>query len=189
VCEVLAGANPLKFTKQMRELGFTQPLVGGATVADDTIVGAFGDEADGLLNTNPYSLDQDTEANHRFIAAIRSVSGNDARIGHYAACFYVDGMVIEAALQLTGGKSDDRDGFAKAVRTVTLAETPRGPISFDDHGNAVIDVFLRRVEKQNGKMANKTLKTFQKVSQFGPSDPKWFLQQPVFNRDYPPTKS
>jgi branched-chain amino acid transport system substrate-binding protein len=189
VCEVLAGANPLKFTKQMRAGGVAQPLVGGATVADDTIVGVFGDEADGLINTNPYSLDQDTEANRRFIAAMRKNSGADVRIGHYAACFYVDGQVIEAALAKTGGKSDDPAQFSKAIRSVSLADTPRGPISFDDHGNAVIDVFLRRVEKQDGKMVNRTLKTFHKVSQFGPSDPSWFLQQPVFSRNYPPLKS
>ena len=189
VCEVLAGSNPIKFTKQARSLGLAQPLVGGSTVADDTIVGALGDEGEGLINTNPYSLDQDTDANHRFIAAMKKADGDDVHIGHYAACFYVDGMVIEAALGKTGGKSDDPEQFSKAVRAVTLTETPRGPLSFDDHGNAVIDVFLRRVEKQNGKMVNKTLKIYPRVSQFGPSDPKWFLQQPVFSRDYPPLKS
>jgi branched-chain amino acid transport system substrate-binding protein len=189
VCEVLAGSNPLKFTKEARTLGLTQPLVGGSTVADDTIVGAFGDEANGLINTNPYSLDQNTDANQRFIASMRKSFGADVHIGHYAACFYVDGLVIEAALAATGGKADDREKFSKAVRAVSLADTPRGPMSFDDHGNAVIDVFLRRVEKQNGKMVNRTLKTYHKVSQFGPSDPKWFLQQPVFSRDYPPMKS
>jgi branched-chain amino acid transport system substrate-binding protein len=189
VCEVLAGSNPIKFTKQARSLGLTQPLVGGSTVADDTIVGVLGDEGAGLINTNPYSFDQDTEANHRFIAAMRKNAGDDVRIGHYAACFYVDGLVIEAALAATGGQSDNPEQFVKAVRSVSLTDTPRGPISFDDHGNAVIDVFLRRVEKQDGKMVNKTIKTYHKVSQFGSSDPKWFLQQPVFSRDYPPMKS
>ena len=74
------------------------------------------------------------------------------------------------------------------MRAVSLADTPRGPISFDDHGNAVIDVYLRRVEKQDGKMVNRTIKTYHKVTQFGPTDPKWFLEQPVFSRDYPPLK-
>jgi branched-chain amino acid transport system substrate-binding protein len=188
VCEVLAGSNPLKFTKQARSLGLAQPLVGGSTVADDTIVGAFGDEAAGLINTNPYSLDQDTDANRRFLAAMRKNFGADVRIGHYAACFYTDGQVIEAALAATGGKSDDPEKFSKAMRAVSLTDTPRGPISFDDHGNSVIDVFLRRVEKQNGKMVNRTLKTYHKVTQFGPTDPKKFLEQPVFSRDYPPLK-
>jgi hypothetical protein len=33
------------------------------------------------------------------------------------------------------------------------------------------------------------LKIYPKVSQFEPSDPKWFLQQPAFSRDYPPLES
>ncbi len=188
VCEVFAGSNPLKFTKQARGLGMKQPLVGGSTVADDTIIGAHDESAAGLINTNPYSLDVDSDANKRFIAAMRKYNGDDVKLGHYAACFYLDGQVIEAALAKTGGKSDDPDAFVKAIRSVTLAETPRGPVSFDDHGNVICDVFVRRSEKQGGKMVNKTIKTYHKVSQFWTMDPKKFLQNPVYTRDYPPMK-
>jgi branched-chain amino acid transport system substrate-binding protein len=188
VCEVLAGSNPLKFTSQAKGLGIKQPLVGGATVADDTIIGAHGDEAAGLINTNPYTLDLNTDANQRFIAAMKKNYGADVRIGHYAACFYTNGMIIEAALAKTGGKADDPDAFTKAVRSISLAETPRGSISFDAYGNAVVDVYVRRAEKQGGKMANKTIKTYRKVSQFWTMDPKTFLEQPVFSRDFPPMK-
>ena len=188
VCELLAGSNPLKFTKQARGLGMKQPLVGGATVADDTIIGAHDESAEGLINTNPYSLDRLTEANQRFIAAMKKNYGDDVRIGHYAACFYANGQVIEAALAKTGGKSDDADSLVKAIRAITLADTPRGPLSFDTYGNAVIDVYVRRAEKQGGKMVNKTIKTYNKISQFWTMDPKAFLAQPVFSRDYPPMK-
>ena len=189
MCVGLAGANPIKFIKQAKGLGIRQQLVGGSTTADDTIIGAYGEEVEGLINTNPYSLDIDSDANKRFIAAMRKNYGNDVRIGHYAACFYIDGMVIEAALAKTGGKTDNPEQFVKAIRSVTLAETPRGPISFDDHGNVVIDIYVRRAEKQGGKMVNKTIKTYHKVSQFWTMDPKAFLKQPVFSRDYPPLKS
>jgi branched-chain amino acid transport system substrate-binding protein len=46
-----------------------------------------------------------------------------------------------------------------------------------------------RAEKQGGKMVNKTIKTYQKVSQFRTMGPKKFLEQPVLSRDYPPMKS
>jgi len=184
----LAGSNPIKFIKQAKAMGIKQQLIGGSTTADDTIIAAYGDEAKGLINTNPYSLDIATDSNKRFIAGMRKNYGNDVRIGHYAACFYIDGMVIEAALAKTGGKSDDPDAFVKAIRSVTLAETPRGPISFDDHGNVVIDVYVRRVDKDGGKMVNKTVKTYRKVSQFWTMDAKTFLKEPVFSRDYPPMK-
>ncbi|HEY7998720.1 MAG TPA: ABC transporter substrate-binding protein [Pseudolabrys sp.] len=189
VCVGLAGSNPIKFIKQAKGLGIKQQLVGGSTTADDTIIGAYGDEAQGLINTNPYSLDIKSDANHRFIAAMQKNYGADVKIGHYAACFYIDGQVIEAALAKTGGNSENPDAFVKAIRSVTLAETPRGPVSFDDHGNVVIDIYVRRVEKQAGKMVNKTIKTYHKVSQFWTMDPKAFLQEPVFSRNYPPMKS
>ena len=189
ICVGLAGSNPIKFIKQAKGLGIKQQLVGGSTTADDTIIGAYGDEAQGLINTNPYSLDIKSDANHRFIAAMQKNYGADVKIGHYAACFYIDGQVIEAALAKTGGKSEDPDAFVKAIRSVTLAETPRGPISFDDHGNVVIDIYVRRVEKQGDKMVNKTIKTYHKVSQFWTMDPKAFLQEPVFSRNYPPMKT
>ena len=43
-CVGLAGSNPIKFVKQAKGLGIKQQLVGGSTTADDTIIGAFGDE-------------------------------------------------------------------------------------------------------------------------------------------------
>jgi branched-chain amino acid transport system substrate-binding protein len=189
VCEVLAGSNPLKFTKQARASGIKLPFVGGSTVADDTIVGEYGPEAVGLVNTNPYALDRQSEANKRFISSMQKYLGSNVRIGHYAAVFYANGQIIEAALIKTGGKVDNPDQFVKAVRSVVLEDTPRGPLRFDDYGNVIIDVYLRRIEKGSSKVFNKTLKTYHNVSQFWTADPKWFLQQPVFSRDYPPLKS
>jgi branched-chain amino acid transport system substrate-binding protein len=189
VCVGLAGSNPLKFVNSARGLGLKQQFVGGSTTADDTIVGAFNDSAIGLVNANPYSFDTDTPANHKFIESMRSVSGPNVGIGHYACCIYVSGMVIEAALQKTGGKSDDPAAFVKAIRAVSLKETPRGAVSFDDHGNVICDMFVRKIEKKDGKLVNKTIKVYPHVSQFWTYDPKWFLAQPVYSRDYPPMKS
>ena len=173
VCVGLAGSNPIKFVKQAKGLGIKQQLVGGSTVADDTIIGAYGDEADGLHQHEPLFAGYRQRRQQAFYRrASASTTAPTSRIGHYAACFYIDGQVIEAALAKTGGKSDNPDEFVKAIRSVSLAETPRGPISFDDHGNVVIDVYVRRVEKQGGKMVNKTIKTYHKVSQFWTMDPR-----------------
>jgi branched-chain amino acid transport system substrate-binding protein len=189
VCQGLTGSNPLKFTKAYHELGLKPQLLGGTTAADDTIMGGFGDEAAGLINSCPYTLDLDTEANHRFLADMHKHIGPNVAIGTYAATFYLNGQVIEAALAKTNGKSDDPTALIGAMRSVKLADTPRGPISFDDHNNVVCPIYIRRVEKQGGKMVNKTIKTYPAVSQFWTYDPKWFLAQPVYSRDYPPMKS
>ena len=41
----------------------------------------------------------------------------------------------------------------------------------------------------DGKLVNKTVKTYTNVSQFWTYDEKKFLEQPVYSRDFPPLKS
>src|SRR5487761_494044 len=189
VVQVYAGANPIKFTRQYRDQGFKLPLLGGSTVADDSIMRNFGDEAIGLINSIPYTLDLETDANRRFIGAMKKYYGADIPIGFYAAALYVNGQILEAALKTTGGKVDNRDALIRAVRAVSLTDTPRGPVKFDEYGNLVFTVYIRRVEKRDGKLVNVTIKSYPNVSQFWHYDPKKFLAEPVFSRDYPPLKS
>ena len=77
----------------------------------------------------------------------------------------------------------------KALRSVELKDTPRGNIKYDHLGNVIGDFFIRRVEKANGKYFNKTVKTYNNVSQFWTYDEKKFLEAPVYSRNYPPLKS
>jgi branched-chain amino acid transport system substrate-binding protein len=189
VANGLTGANPLRFMKQYRDLGLKQVVLGGSTFADDTIMGRFGDEAIGMYSSIPYSLDIPTDDNKRFLASIRKHYGADVGIGLYNAAFYVNGMVLEEALKKTDGKLDDPDAFIKAVKSVKIENSPRGPVEFDEYGNMTFSCYIRRAEKEGGKIVNKIVKTYPKVSQFWTYDPKWFLQQPVYSRDYPPMKT
>jgi hypothetical protein len=52
-------------------------------VADDSITRDFGDKAIGLINSIPYSLDLNTDANHRFIASMQGKFGADIPIGQW----------------------------------------------------------------------------------------------------------
>ena len=187
VCQGFAGSNPLRFMKQYAAAGLKFPVVTGETGGDDALLRSFGDEAIGLVSCCLYTLDLNTESNKRFIAAMVKDFGVEP--GQYAAGLYVNGMVVEAALQKTGGKSEDKDEFMKALRSVSLTDTPRGPIKFDHFGNVIGDFFIRRLEKAGSRYINKTIKTYNNVSQFWTYDEKTFLSQPVYSRDYPPLKS
>src|SRR6185312_14695235 len=134
-----------------------------------------------------YTADLDNEANKHFLAAMQKEYNTIA--GQYAALLWLNVQIIEAALKATGGKSDDKDAFIKALRSVSLADTLRGPVKFDHFGNVIGDIFIRRMEKKNGKLVNTTIKTYRDVSQFWTYDEKTFLSQPVYSRDYPPIKS
>jgi len=187
VCQGFAGSNPLRFMKQYADFGLKLPVVGGSTAGDDALLRSFGDEAIGLYSCCPYTLDLATDSNKRFIAAMQKEYGVDP--GFYAAGLYVNCAVVEAGLQKTGGKSDDKDAMMAALKSVSLTETPRGPIKFDHFGNVIGDFYVRRCERAGGKLINKTVKTYKDVSQFWTYDEKKFLSQPVYSRDFPPLKS
>src|SRR6478609_9220492 len=187
VCQGFAGSNPLRFMKQYAAAGLKFPVVTGETGGDDALLRSFGDEAIGLYSACPYTLDLNTESNKRFVAAMNKDYSVDP--GFYCAGLYVNGMVVEAGLQKTGGKSDDKAALMAAMKSVALTDTPRGPIKFDHLGNVIGEIFIRRVEKAGNKYINKTLKTYHNVSQFWTYDEKKFLQQPVYSRDFPPVKS
>src|SRR5690348_16869441 len=187
VCQGFAGSNPLRFMKQYKAAGLKYPVVTGETGGDDALLRSIGDEAIGMYSCCPYTLDLATDSNKRFVAAMNKDYGVDP--GFYCAGLYVNGMVVEAGLQKTGGKSDDKTALMAAMKSVSLTDTPRGPIKFDRFGNVVGDFYIRHLEKANGKLINKTVKTYNNVSQFWTYDEKKFLEQPVYSRDFPPAKS
>ena len=187
VCQGFAGSNPLRFLKTYAAAGLKFPVVTGETGGDDALMRSFGDEAIGMYSCCPYTLDLDTDGNKRFVAAMQKDYGIDP--GFYAAGLYVAAAVVDAGLQKNNGKSDDKEAFVKALRAVDLKDTPRGQIKFDHFGNVIGDFFIRRVDKVNGKLVNKTLKTYNNVSQFWTYDEKKFLEAPVYSRNYPPLKS
>jgi branched-chain amino acid transport system substrate-binding protein len=187
VVQGFAGSNPLKFMKQYKDAGLTLPVVGGGTAGDDALLKSFGDEAIGLISASVFTSDLDSPINKQFIAGM--VRDTGAVPGLYAAGLYINGMVAEAALNATGGNTDDKATFMKALRAVSLADSPRGPFHFDRFGNVVGNVYIRRLERKDGKLVQTTIKTYPNVGQFWTFDEKWFLEQPVYSRDYPPLKS
>ena len=187
VCQGFAGSNPLRFLKTYAAAGLKYPVVTGETGGDDALLRSFGDEALGLYSCCPYTLDLATDGNKRFIAAMQKDYGLDP--GFYAAGLYVAAQTVAAGLEKTNGKSDDKEAFIKALRSVDLKDTPRGPIKYDHFGNVIGDFFIRHLEKANGKYVNKTVKTYHNVSQFWTYDEKKFLSTPVYSRNYPPLKT
>jgi len=187
IVQGFAGSNPVKFMKQYRDQGLHLPVVAGSPAGDDALLKSFGDEAIGMISSNFYSNDVDTPSNKKLIDRMVREYGNIP--GTYSAGLYINGMVAEAALEKTGGKTDNREEFIKALRSVSLTDTPRGPFSFDHFGNVVGNFYIRRCERKGDRLVNTTIKTYPKVSQFWTYDEKWFLSQPVYSRDYPPLKS
>jgi len=188
VCEGFAGSNPLRFMKQYHNMGLTYPVVTGETGGDDALLKSFGEEAVGLISASPYTLDLDTEPNNRFVNEM--LQNYNVVPGFYAAGLYVNCQVADAGLQAVHGDASDRMKFMAALKAVSLTDTPRGPIKFDHLNNVIGNIYIRRLGKDGAKYGlklwNKTIKTYENVSQFWNWPEQEYLGHPVYSRDYPP---
>ena len=184
----LAGSNPVKFLRQYADVGLKgkYPVLGGWTALDDALLKSLGDEAVGAVSAAFYSSALDTPSNKHFVEIMQRDTGNLP--GGYAAGCYINGMCIEAALQKTGGATNDKQKLIDALRAVSLDDTPRGPFGFDHLGNVVGNVFIRKIERKDGKLVNTIIKTYPKVGQFWTYDERKYLAAPVYSRDAAPTK-
>lgn len=184
-----AGSNGLRFFRQWVEYGMNQrlPLIGGMTAVDEANLQQMGDQAIGLISSCWYAATLDNPANVKFRAEMQKQYHVDP--GFYAAGPAVAGAVLEAALKTVGGKIEDKQALMHALRTNVVQDTVRGPVRFDEYGNVIGNVYIRKVAKQNGRLVNQVIKTYPDVSQFWTYKPEEFLKQPVYARDWPPAKN
>ena len=70
-----------------------------------------------------------------------------------------------------------------------MPATLSGPLAFDELGNVISNIYIRKVEKKGGKYVNTVVKTYPNVSQFWTYNKDEFLKNPVYSRDYPPAKN
>jgi branched-chain amino acid transport system substrate-binding protein len=186
VYAVFSGADALRFAKQLQESGLREriPLIGGGTFTDEHVLRSMGDEVLGVVTALHYSAALANASNQRFVKAY------EARYktvpSYYSEGPYVSGVMLKAALEATGGDVENAEKFIAALRRVDLSESPRGPVRFDDYGNPVENIYVRKVERKEGRLQNTVIHTFPAVSQFWTYRPDEFLKSPAYSRDHPP---
>jgi branched-chain amino acid transport system substrate-binding protein len=184
-----AGGNGIKFLKQYNEYGLKSkiPVLAAMTTVDEGILKSMGDEAVGVISNGWYTATIDNPNNKRFVQAMNRETKDDP--GYYSIGAYAAGLMMEQALKAIGGKVEDKSAFMAALRNVEVPNDPRGPIKLDALGNPVMDAYIRKVERKNGKLVNSIIKTYPGVTQFWTYEKKDFLSNPVYSRDYPVAKN
>src|SRR3989475_3690812 len=183
-----AGSNGFRYFRQFNEYGLKGKVnvVGGMTAFDEAVLRNMGDEALGIITTCWYSAEIENAINKKFAANFRVDWNYDP--GFYAAATYVEAAVLEATLNAIKGNIEDKQAFMKAVRGIKV-DTARGPVSFDRYGNVVGNIYIRKVERKEGRLVNSVIRTYPNVSQFWIYKPEEFLKNPVYSRDWPPAKN
>jgi branched-chain amino acid transport system substrate-binding protein len=183
-----AGSNPLRFLKAFASFGLQgkMAVLGNTTMTDEGILKVMGDEAVGVYTGGWYAAGLNTPDNKKFVAGINAEYKHEP--GYYTAGPYTALLIIEEALKTTKGKTDDAAAFLKAMRDVRLTRGPIGPVKLDKYGTPILDIHIRKVARVNGKLTNTIIKTYPQVSQFWTTDPAKAVEQPIFSRDFPPSK-
>ena len=183
-----AGSNGFRYLRQFNEYGLRGKItpVGGMTALDEGVLRNMGDEALGIVTSCWYSAEIENAINKKFAASFRVDWKYDP--GFYAAATYVEAAVLEATLDAIKGNIEDKQAFMKAVRGIKV-DTARGPVSFDRYGNVVGNIYIRKVERKEGRLVNSVIRTYPNVSQFWTYKPEEFLKNPVYSRDWPPAKN
>jgi branched-chain amino acid transport system substrate-binding protein len=186
VYAVFSGADALRFAKQFNDAGLKArlPLIGGGTFTDEHVLRTMGDEALGIVTALHYSAALQTPANQKFVKAYEAKYQQVP--SYYSEGPYVAGIALKTALESIGGDIENVDRFLGALRKVDLSDAPRGPIRFDEYGNPIQNIYVRRVERVGGRLQNTVIHTFPAVSQFWNYKPEDYLKNPVYSRDYPP---
>ena len=140
-------------------------LIGTGDVTDDDILVGMGDSTLGMVTSHHYSAAHKSAVNQKFVAAFEKANGglrpNFMAVGGY------DGMrVIVEALKATKGKGTGDDLLA--AMKGQIFESPRGPMFIDAQTRDVVhNIYIRRVEKQNGQLYNVEFETIKDVKDPG----------------------
>jgi len=188
VYAVFSGADALRYAKQYEEAGLKArlPLIGGGTFTDEHVLRTMADEVLGVITALHYSAALNNPVNRKFVQAYEAKLKQVP--SYYSEGTYVAGLQLKRALESIGGDAENTERLVGALRKVELTDTPRGPIRFDEYGNPIQNIYVRKVERVGGKLQNTVIYTFQNVSQFWTYKPDEYLKNPVYSRDYPPCK-
>src|SRR5947208_14671179 len=151
------------FVRQFTERGLDKAgikLIGPGDVTDDDLLPNMGDAVIGAVTAHMYSASHPSKMNKDYVTAFEKAYNfrpNFMSVGGY------DGMhLIYEALKKTNGDTDG-DKLMAAIKGMKW-ESPRGPISIDpDTRDIVQNIYIRKVEKVDGKLYNQEFATFEAV--------------------------
>jgi len=151
-----AGEQGIAFVKGFNERGLAKEgikLIATGDITDDHVLDAMGDPTLGLITAFHYSAAHDSPENAAFLK--NYAAANDAKVGRpnfMAAAGYDTMAAIYEAVRKGGDVDADKAMAAlKGYKWVS----PRGPVMIDaDTRDIVQTVYIRKVEKKDGKLAN-----------------------------------
>ena len=163
---VPAGTQATAMIKAMQDLGLREAginVVAPQDLLPDEELPRMGDTPLGLITSGTYSADAKRPANEAFLAAWKREYG-DKSIPDFFSVDAWDGMAaIYGLVKETKGNftADQAIAFLSHWKD---PNSPRGPIMIDPETRDIVqNVYIRRVEKQGGRLVNIEIATIPMV--------------------------
>jgi len=165
---VPSNDQPAQIMKTFAERGLTTStikILATGDVTEDAALQQEGDAALGIITSHHYSYAHNSALNKKFVAAFEK-EYPDLRPDFLAVGGY-DGMALiyDVVQKLNGVIDGDK---AMAVIKGWKHDSPRGPIMIDPETRDVVqNIYVRKVEKKDGKLLNVEFETIKDVKDPG----------------------
>jgi branched-chain amino acid transport system substrate-binding protein len=167
-----SGPPTLGFVKAYIDNGLKAggvKLMSTGDVVTEPDLPTIGDAGIGILSTYHYSVSHDSPENKAFLASIQKGGGKLDDVTMTSVAAYDGARLIYKMIEATDGKRDPDKALA-AVKGMKWV-SPRGPVSIDPATRHIRqNVYLRSVEKVDGRLINKESQTFD-------AQPDWALSK------------
>jgi branched-chain amino acid transport system substrate-binding protein len=163
-----AQDHPTAFLKAYKDSGMKDAgvkVLATGDLSDENQFDALGDPALGMITTYHYSESHDSPINKEFVKAFYKVARPGERPNFVAAVTYDVFNAIYKIVEQQNGKIDPDKTIALLKQY--KAEGPRGPIAIDENRDIVQNIYIRRVEKVDGKLQNVEIDTIPMVNDRG----------------------
>ncbi|SMP72841.1 branched-chain amino acid transport system substrate-binding protein [Noviherbaspirillum suwonense] len=153
---VPSGEHSVSFMKNYSERGLAATgirIIGTGDLTDEAMLPALGDATLGAITAFHYSAAHDTPENKAFVKLFQEVNPKVGQPNFMGVAGY-DGMAAMAEVTKKLNGVIDGDKAMAVFRGMKLA-SPRGPLAIDLETRDVTQtVYIRKVEKVNGTLAN-----------------------------------
>jgi len=164
------GEHTIGFSKQFRERGLAEAgikFLATGDLTDEHVLDAMGDSTIGMITSFHYASSHDSPENAAFLKAYAAANDpkiskpNFMTVGGYDAM----GAIFEVVKKLNGDIDGDK---AMEVLKHMKWTSPRGPVAMDPETRDIVQtVYIRRVEKKDGKLVNVEFEKFPDVKDPG----------------------
>ncbi len=161
-----AGTDAVRFVQQYAEFGLKKRLAlfGHNALTDDPYLASIGDAALGIITVGHYTYTLDTPRNRAFVKAYVAKYGEPP--SRYSELGYSAANLVGAVADALKGEVEDVPRVAKELKSISSkVDAPSGPLTFDKYNQRITNIYVFKVEKRDGKLANVVIGNMGRVAQ------------------------